>query len=1001
MAEITVTPVEDIDNFEEWKDKFNELLSDVTNVNSEVKITSPITLQFSYDEDATTGLDFHYREGYLLKFSVATQILSGFVTLADDAVNIVYLNYLDGFEGIESAISGAEPAEDIIPLYLVTTASGEITNIADYRTMYLAQQSGTGIPIEEFFPSAGGGQDVFNLPFTTQYGVAVYVDGSRLAQGALPADYQITGDTQIQLNSPLAGGESVLVVARDLDGDFNFDPIEEIQVAGIGGQQIFTLAVVPVSNKVAVYWQGVRQFSYTYNTSTSEITLNEVIPEGDEVLFVVNDSAGGRRGLPNEVDEGKVLVSKGSNTYEFEPWKSDNYVPNGYSVIAKGEPVQLTSFLTQGEVDGHRAFTTEITPGGIGVNIQYDDDFNDGGFHPTVGRLNGNQYLNTSTGSWYRKYFRKFDPPFDSIKTSNVDTLNEAVWERLEKFPIKYAASTTLSDSFVVNRKGHNGYDDDIFKAIYQSPSGISSNVDDSSQSVDIIVPRQKIVDNFPVEGGDSISFAYKGTFNVGETLTMEYFPDGGGPSTPLAQNVDFNIIANDGIQLIPTINGGVFNTFPTDGYVHVENTSPNKKVLTQGVIGLFARTRQSDANNQGGLQDDLGYYALCHIDTGANTIRLTISYTGTLGVGNTIADDTFNYNFNDVGVFERETAFRLDFVVVNDTLNATVSELDPNTDFTTDLGIIGIVGGIDGRRTSGYSGFIHKEGPWIINNWTYNVISTDSKGKLEQNNINCPVMDNYSFDALEYNPTSIDQGKDTANFKFSSRIYGYGSNNPNNIYSIFDADVKGLKLIEGKPYYIRATVFHTLGEDVDVRIGLRTWDVDYNTLITDEATYLANTTLHDNDIITVQSGVPTVLELFGIAPVFTDFGFRRKPMVEFFIPHSGAVQGDIEIGEVEMRQGDYVFSKSEPDVETISLDDSRNIGDIVIKRLDNTDRGYVRCDGREINRTKYQALFAKWGTSYGSGNGTTTFNVIDFQIPGVEGSFFFDNGIGYFVRAL
>lgn len=41
---------------------------------------------------------------------------------------------------------------------------------------------------------------------------------------------------------------------------------------------------------------------------------------------------------------------------------------------------------------------------------------------------------------------------------------------------------------------------------------------------------------------------------------------------------------------------------------------------------------------------------------------------------------------------------------------------------------------------------------------------------------------------------------------------------------------------------------------------------------------------------------------------------------------------------------------------------------------------GYLECNGQAVSRTTYSALFAIVGTSYGSGNGSTTFNVPDLQ---------------------
>lgn len=41
---------------------------------------------------------------------------------------------------------------------------------------------------------------------------------------------------------------------------------------------------------------------------------------------------------------------------------------------------------------------------------------------------------------------------------------------------------------------------------------------------------------------------------------------------------------------------------------------------------------------------------------------------------------------------------------------------------------------------------------------------------------------------------------------------------------------------------------------------------------------------------------------------------------------------------------------------------------------------GFLACDGSAVSRTTYSALFAVIQSNYGSGNGTTTFNVPDFR---------------------
>jgi len=47
---------------------------------------------------------------------------------------------------------------------------------------------------------------------------------------------------------------------------------------------------------------------------------------------------------------------------------------------------------------------------------------------------------------------------------------------------------------------------------------------------------------------------------------------------------------------------------------------------------------------------------------------------------------------------------------------------------------------------------------------------------------------------------------------------------------------------------------------------------------------------------------------------------------------------------------------------------------------------GFLDCDGSAVSRTTYSALFAIIGTTYGSGDGSTTFNVPDLDDKVVKG---------------
>ena len=47
---------------------------------------------------------------------------------------------------------------------------------------------------------------------------------------------------------------------------------------------------------------------------------------------------------------------------------------------------------------------------------------------------------------------------------------------------------------------------------------------------------------------------------------------------------------------------------------------------------------------------------------------------------------------------------------------------------------------------------------------------------------------------------------------------------------------------------------------------------------------------------------------------------------------------------------------------------------------LTTTPAGYILCDGQAVSRTDYSELFAVLGTNFGSGDGSTTFNVPDYR---------------------
>lgn len=58
----------------------------------------------------------------------------------------------------------------------------------------------------------------------------------------------------------------------------------------------------------------------------------------------------------------------------------------------------------------------------------------------------------------------------------------------------------------------------------------------------------------------------------------------------------------------------------------------------------------------------------------------------------------------------------------------------------------------------------------------------------------------------------------------------------------------------------------------------------------------------------------------------------------------------------------------------------SGDVGDIKAVAANTPPTGWLKCNGAAISRTAYPALFARIGTVWGAGNGSTTFNVPDLQ---------------------
>lgn len=73
-------------------------------------------------------------------------------------------------------------------------------------------------------------------------------------------------------------------------------------------------------------------------------------------------------------------------------------------------------------------------------------------------------------------------------------------------------------------------------------------------------------------------------------------------------------------------------------------------------------------------------------------------------------------------------------------------------------------------------------------------------------------------------------------------------------------------------------------------------------------------------------------------------------------------------------------------------MDFEMPVGSIIACARNTAPSGFLECSGAELSRTTYSNLFSEIGTTFGSGNGSTTFN-----IPNLRGEFIrgWDNGRG------
>lgn len=84
-------------------------------------------------------------------------------------------------------------------------------------------------------------------------------------------------------------------------------------------------------------------------------------------------------------------------------------------------------------------------------------------------------------------------------------------------------------------------------------------------------------------------------------------------------------------------------------------------------------------------------------------------------------------------------------------------------------------------------------------------------------------------------------------------------------------------------------------------------------------------------------------------------------------------------LSEAEKKDGTVYFI-TDGVSDTVFVDDPNPIGAIQAYGGSTAPYGWLICDGRAVSRTTYSELFAVIGTTYGSGDGTSTFNLPDLK---------------------
>jgi len=143
----------------------------------------------------------------------------------------------------------------------------------------------------------------------------------------------------------------------------------------------------------------------------------------------------------------------------------------------------------------------------------------------------------------------------------------------------------------------------------------------------------------------------------------------------------------------------------------------------------------------------------------------------------------------------------------------------------------------------------------------------------------------------------------------------------------------------------------------------------------------------------------------FDAADAETDYGLKKAPLrVQASAPAAEASSVMLYSKDVSAKAELFVRDEDGNEIQitsggaiNVSVPAAESTGVIKMFGSGTAPTGYLLCNGAAVSRSTYSALFALVGTTYGSGDGASTFNVPDLRdrFPVGAGSTYANGGTG------